>query len=118
MTDSVFRTGKNYYPQVFKEEYKYPVKKIKMTEYIADDIEASFDDSDREDSDEEIYNEENSDKENYDVENQKNIHITHSKKSNKIFFVFFFFSIYNNDKKIKKSFEARERYQNLSEEKR
>ena len=76
------------------EECKYPVKKIKMTEYIADDIEASFDDSDREDSDEEIYNEENSDKENYDVENQKNIHITHSKKNNKIFFVFFFFFQY------------------------
>ena len=63
MIDPVFRTGKNYYPQIFLEEFKHVVKKKKMPEYITDDIEISFD-SDRVDSDEEISNEENSDKEN------------------------------------------------------
>ena len=38
LVDSVFRTGKNYYPQVFLEECKYVVKKKKMPEYITDDI--------------------------------------------------------------------------------
>ena len=55
----VFRTGKNYYPQIFLEECKYFVKEKKMSEYITDDIEISFDDSGREDSDEENINEEN-----------------------------------------------------------
>ena len=58
--DSVFRTGKNYYPQVFVEEYKYVVKEKKMSRYIADDIEISSD-SDRDESHEENSNEENSD---------------------------------------------------------
>ena len=76
MIDSIFRTGKNCYPQVFLEEYKYVVKEKKMPEYITDDIEISSD-SDREDSDEE-----NSDDENL-VKNS---------------FYDFFFSIYNNGK--------------------
>ena len=61
MIDSVFRTGKNYYHQVFVKECKYVVKEKKMPEYITDNIEISSDDSDREDSneDEEGYNEEN-----------------------------------------------------------
>ena len=63
MIDSVFKTGKNYYPQVFVEEYKYVVKEKKMPKYIADDIEISSD-SDREESDEE-----NSNKGNFDEEN-------------------------------------------------
>ena len=46
LIDSVFRTGKNYYPQVFLEECKYVVKEKKMPEYITDDIEISSD-SDR-----------------------------------------------------------------------
>ena len=50
-----FRTGKNYYPQVFLEEYKYIVKEKKMPNYITDGIEISLD-SDREDSDKEISN--------------------------------------------------------------
>ena len=58
--NSVFRTGKNYYPQVFVEEYKYVVKEKKMSRYIADDIEISSD-SDRDESHEENSNEENSD---------------------------------------------------------
>ena len=57
--NSVFRTGKNYYPQVFVEEWKYIVKEKKMSEYITDDIEISVDGSDRKDSDEQNYNEEN-----------------------------------------------------------
>ena len=56
--DPVFRTGKDYYPQVFAEQCKYAVKEKKMSEYITNDIEISFD-SDREDSDEENSDEEN-----------------------------------------------------------
>ena len=51
LIDSVFRMGKNYYPQVFLEECKYVAKEKKMSEYITDNIEISSD-SDREDSDE------------------------------------------------------------------
>ena len=36
---SVFRTGKNYYPQVFLEKCKYVIKKTKIPKYIIDDIE-------------------------------------------------------------------------------
>ena len=68
LIDSVFRAGKNYYPQVFLEECKYFVKGKKMPEYITGDIEISAD-SDREDSDEEGSNEENSDEENFIEEN-------------------------------------------------
>ena len=35
---SAFRTGKNYYPQVFVEECKCVIKEKKMREYITDDI--------------------------------------------------------------------------------
>ena len=50
MIDSVFRTGKSYYPQVFLEESKFIVKEKKMPEYITDDIEIFSDNSDTEDS--------------------------------------------------------------------
>ena len=60
MIDSVFRTGKNYYPPVLLEKCKYIGKEKKMPEHITDYIEISSDDTDREDSDEE-----NSDEENY-----------------------------------------------------
>ena len=63
LIDSVFRTGKNYYPQVFLEECKYVVKEKKIPKYIIDDIEISSD------SDEANSDEENSDKENSDEEN-------------------------------------------------
>ena len=36
LIDSVFRTGKNYYSQVFLEESKYVVKEKKVPEYITD----------------------------------------------------------------------------------
>ena len=47
----MFRTGKNYYPQVFSEEYKYVIKEEKIPKYIIDDIEIPCD------SNEENYNE-------------------------------------------------------------
>ena len=53
LINSVFRTGKNYYPQVFLEKCKYVVKEKKIPKYIIDDIETSSD-SDRENSDEKI----------------------------------------------------------------
>ena len=37
--NSVFRTCKNYYPQVFLEEDKYVAKEKKIPKYIIDDIE-------------------------------------------------------------------------------
>ena len=96
LINSVFRTGYNYYPQVFLEECKYIVKKKKISKYIIDDIEISSD-SDRENSgkenfdeknsDEEYFDEENSDKENFDEENQI---LKHIKK--------LFFYIYKNNK--------------------
>ena len=60
LIDSVFRTGNNYYPQVFLEECKYVVKEKKMSNYIIDGIEIS----DKENSDEK-----NSDEENFDEKN-------------------------------------------------
>ena len=38
LVDSAFRTGKNYYPQVFLEEWQYIVKKKKITKYTIDDM--------------------------------------------------------------------------------
>ena len=65
MIDSVFRTGKSYYPQVVLEECKYVFKEKKIPKYIIDDIGISSD-SDRENSNEENSNEENSNEENSD----------------------------------------------------
>ena len=62
LIDSVFRTGKNYYPQVFLEECKYIVKEEKIPKYIIDDIEISSD-TDKENSDEEKPDEKYSDEE-------------------------------------------------------
>ena len=69
MIDSIFRTGKNYYPQVFLEECKYVVKEQKIPKYIIDDIEIF---SGEENSSEENSSEENSNEENNDEENLKN----------------------------------------------
>ena len=68
MLDSVFRTGKGYYLQVFLEECKNAVKRKKIPKYIIGDIEIPLD-SDRENSDEENSDRENSDKE---VSNEEN----------------------------------------------
>ena len=64
LMDSVFRTAKNCYHQVFFEECKYILKEKKIPEYITDEIETSSDDSDWENSDEEISDEENFNEEN------------------------------------------------------
>ena len=57
-------------PHMFLEECKYIVKEKGMSEYINDDIEISYDDSDRENSDEENSGKENSDEKRYFEENQ------------------------------------------------
>ena len=58
MINSVDRTSKNYYLQLFLEECKYVVKE-KITEHITDDIKSSSDYFDEENSVEENSNEEN-----------------------------------------------------------
>ena len=63
LIDSVFRTGNNYYLQVFLEECKYIVKEKNISKYFIDDIEISPD-SDGENSDEEDSDEGNFDEEN------------------------------------------------------
>ena len=63
LIDSVFRTGKSYYPQVFLEECEYVVKEKKIPNYIIGNVEISSD-SDRENSNEENSGEENSNEEN------------------------------------------------------
>ena len=59
MINSVFRTDKNYYPQVFLKESKYVVEeKKKITKCIIKDTEISSDESDKEYSDEKNFDEE------------------------------------------------------------
>ena len=62
MIDSVFRTGKNYYPQVVFEECKCIVKEKKMPKDITNDLEISSDkeNSDEKNSDEDSFDEESS----------------------------------------------------------
>ena len=48
LTDSVLKIGKNYYSQVFLEECKYIIKDKKINKYISNNLEISFDDSDKE----------------------------------------------------------------------
>ena len=57
MIDSIWRTGKNYYPQMFLEEFWFVLKEKK----ISDDIQCS---SDEENSGEENLDEQNSEEEN------------------------------------------------------
>ena len=68
MIDSVFRTGKNCYPQVFLNECKYIVKEKKISKFIFDDTELSSD-SDKEKSDEENSDVKSSGEQNSDEEN-------------------------------------------------
>ena len=110
LINSVLRTCKNYYAQVFLEECKYVAKEKKIHKYIIDDIEI-FSDSDEENSDE---------------KNLKNTNITHILKLifvayKNFFFIIFFLYIkmiktYYKKNKEKLLKEACERYQNLSEE--
>ena len=64
MIDPVFKTDKNYYPQVFLEECKYVVKGKKIPEYITEDVEFF---SNKENSAEENYIKENSDVGSFDI---------------------------------------------------
>ena len=100
MIDSVFRTGKNYYPQVFLEECKYVVKEKKIPKYIINDIEISSysdrENSDEENSDKETSDEKHSDEENSDEENSVKENFdeeTFDEESFKIFFIIFFLYI-------------------------
>ena len=68
LIDSVFRTGKNYYPQASLEECKNVVKEQKISKDIIDDI-YIFSDSDEEISDEVNTDAENSDVKKSDEEN-------------------------------------------------
>ena len=61
--DSIFRTGKNYYPQVSLEECKYVIKEKKIHKYIIDDVKLSSD-SDKETLLKKVQMEKNSDEEN------------------------------------------------------
>ena len=49
MLDSVIRAIKKYYPQTLLEECKYEQEKIKMENFIDDDLEKSVSDSDSND---------------------------------------------------------------------
>ena len=42
--DSVFKLGKNYFPQAFLEECKYKIKKKEIKSFINDDLENFSDD--------------------------------------------------------------------------
>ena len=46
MIDSVIKANKKYYPQILLEECKYTQEKIKIENYINDDLEDSESDSD------------------------------------------------------------------------
>ena len=43
--DFVLKKDNKYFPQVFLEEWKYIEKEKKVTRYITDDLQISFDDS-------------------------------------------------------------------------
>ena len=49
MLDSVIKANKKYYPQTFLEECKYAREKIKIENYIDDDLEEGKSDSDSDD---------------------------------------------------------------------
>ena len=53
--DSLYKKDKNYHPQVFLEECNYVIKETKKSikKFVANNIEISSDDSDKENSDEE-----------------------------------------------------------------
>ena len=49
MLDSVIKANKKYYPQLYLEECKYEQKKIKSENYIDEDLEKIWSDSDSND---------------------------------------------------------------------
>ena len=59
MINSVIKANKKYYPQTLLEECKYTQQKIKIENYIKDDLEDSESDSDtNNDTESDINNEE------------------------------------------------------------
>ena len=82
LIDFVFKTGKNYYPQVLLEECKYVVKEKQIPDF---DRENSDEENSNEEKSDENSDEENSNEENSNEENLKNINITHIKKLIEIF---------------------------------
>ena len=58
MIDSVIRVNKKYYPQTLLEECKYIQEKIKIENYINEDLEASESDSDNNETESDIDNDE------------------------------------------------------------
>ena len=50
LSNSVFKIGNNYYPQVFPNKCKYIANEKDVTRYIADDLEISSDDLYKENS--------------------------------------------------------------------
>ena len=53
LIDSVFKLGKNYYPQVFWKQCRYVVQENKIAKFKDDELEISSDEYDEEISDEE-----------------------------------------------------------------
>ena len=119
MIDSVFRTGKNCYPQVFLEECKYVFKEKKIPKYIIDDIEFSSD-TDRENSEEEFSHEGKYKKKNLIYKTLMNGNLM--KKINKYFFIIFLIYIklvnkhYQKHKKSIRKQAHENIFQHLSEE--
>ena len=72
MFDSIFKTGKNYYPQGFLEECKHVIKEKKIEIYVTDVVEISDSDEhnfDEEDSSGEDFGKEDSSEEDSDEKN-------------------------------------------------
>ena len=74
LIDSLFRIGRNYYPQVFLEEYKHAIKEKKITENIIYDLESSYDVniSDKKNSYEEILIDKDKENSDEDISDEKN----------------------------------------------
>ena len=51
MLDSVIKANKKYYPQTFLEECKYVQEKIKIENYIDDDLKSDSDSNEETESD-------------------------------------------------------------------
>ena len=56
MLHSVIRVNEKYYPQTLLEEYKYIQEKIKIENYINEDLEDSESDSDNNETESDIDN--------------------------------------------------------------
>ena len=80
----MFRTGKNYYPQVFSEEYKYVINEEKIPKYIIDDIKIPCD-SNEENSNEKSLLEKIKMKKNPDYEENSDKEILKKKSDGKNF---------------------------------